>query len=83
MVIVNRAVQGPPYDSLINKEHFALVAMERNRAKVLDRFEEISRNPAWTFPLWTPEQLQLRTEPLEDRFKQIIDKNIVSPFVFH
>jgi hypothetical protein len=68
---------------LANEEHFALAAMERNRAQVSERFEEISRNPAWTFSLWIPEQLQLRAEPLEDRFKRIIDKNIVSPVGFH
>jgi hypothetical protein len=68
---------------LSNEEHFARVARECTRAKIMGRLAEISRNPSWTFSLWTPEELQLRAEPIEGRFEQIIDKNLVSPVFFH
>ena len=63
---------------LKNEEHFNLVSSERTEDKIAARIAVISSNPSWTGRPWTAAQLRTRLDPVQVRFADIIEKNIVS-----
>ncbi len=62
---------------LKSEEHFHLVAAERTQEKVAARLTVITSNPSWTGLPWTAAQLNTRLDPVQARFAELIEKNMV------
>ena len=62
---------------LKSEEHFHLVAAERTHEKVAARLTVITSNPSWTGLPWTAVQLKTRLDPVQARFAELSEKNMV------